>query len=56
MANTRPVNLRETTEGVFRVIGHHVTAGQTGKVREALPEPVRALWPEAATAERQARP
>jgi uncharacterized protein (DUF2267 family) len=56
MANTRPVNLRDTTEGVFGVIGRHVTAGQAGKVREALPEPVRALWPQPDMAAHQPRP
>ncbi len=29
---------------VFNVLSRHLTAGQIGKVREALPEEVRAIW------------
>ncbi|MDP1731006.1 MAG: DUF2267 domain-containing protein [Devosia sp.] len=31
---------------VFQVLNHHVDPGQVGNVRAAMPEEVRALWPE----------
>jgi uncharacterized protein (DUF2267 family) len=46
LANTRPVNVRTATRAVFHVLARHVNAGQIEKVRDALPEDVRALWQE----------
>jgi uncharacterized protein (DUF2267 family) len=40
----RPVNPRDAAQAVFSVLSHHVPEGQLGKVRDALPEDVRALW------------
>lgn len=45
LANTRPVNVRDATQAVFAVLSRHVNRGQIDKVRDALPEQVRNLWP-----------
>jgi uncharacterized protein (DUF2267 family) len=41
----RPVNVQDAVKVVFQVLNHHVEPGQVQKVREALPEAVRELWP-----------
>ena len=41
---TRPVNPADATRAVFGVLNRHVPEGQLRKVREALPEDMRALW------------
>lgn len=46
LQNIRPVNVNDATRAVFRVLSHHIDRGQTAKVREALPEDIRRLWPE----------
>lgn len=46
LANTRPVDSRDATRTVFRVITRHVDLGQSAKVREALPKEIQALWPD----------
>jgi uncharacterized protein (DUF2267 family) len=45
LAKTRPVNVRDATQAVFAVLSRHVNRGQIDKVRDALPEQVRNLWP-----------
>jgi uncharacterized protein (DUF2267 family) len=40
----RPVNPAEATRVVFGVLRRYIPEGQIRKVREALPEGVRALW------------
>jgi uncharacterized protein (DUF2267 family) len=50
LAMTRPVNVRDATQAVFRILSRHVNQGQVGKVRNSLPEEVRALWPDSAEA------
>ncbi len=45
MQGQRPVNARDVTCAVFGVLSRHVDAGQARKVADALPEPLRALWP-----------
>ena len=42
----RPVDVKEATRVVLGVITRHVTGGQVEKVRQALPQDIRALWPE----------
>ncbi len=42
----RPVNVRLATRTALAVLGRHVTAGLTDKVRHALPHHIRALWPQ----------
>ena len=46
LASTRPVNVRDATRAVFQIISRHVNRGQIEKVRNSLPEEVRALWPD----------
>jgi uncharacterized protein (DUF2267 family) len=45
LANIRPVNVRDATRAVFRVLPRHVDRGQVAKVVQALPEPIREFWP-----------
>ena len=44
--NTRPVNVQEAVQVVFRTISNHVTEGQVRKVRESLPRDLATLWPQ----------
>jgi uncharacterized protein (DUF2267 family) len=41
----RPVNVQDATHAVFRVLNHHVDPHQIQKVRQALPENIRVMWP-----------
>jgi uncharacterized protein (DUF2267 family) len=43
--NIRPVDAKKAVQAVFQVLNHYVDPGQVGKVRDALPEPIRVLWP-----------
>jgi uncharacterized protein (DUF2267 family) len=45
LKGTRPINVVDGVRAVFQVLNHHVEPGQVQKVRDALPEPVRELWP-----------
>ncbi|NIX75036.1 DUF2267 domain-containing protein [Microvirga terricola] len=45
LTNQRSVNRVKAIQAVFNVLSRHVSAGQLDKVRQALPEDVRALWP-----------
>ena len=57
LQNIRPVNPDQAATCVFSVLNRHIPKGQIDKVRQALPESVRQLWPEgdgqAGTAQRQ---
>lgn len=44
--NTRPVNVANAVQVVFRTITNHVTEGQVRKVRDSLPKDLQSLWPE----------
>jgi uncharacterized protein (DUF2267 family) len=44
LANIRPVNVRDATRAVCRILSRHVDRGQIQKVRHSLPEEVRAIW------------
>jgi uncharacterized protein (DUF2267 family) len=46
LAMNRPVNVRDGARAVFAVLSRHADRGQIAKVRDALPEPVRAIWHE----------
>lgn len=50
MRGVRPVNVQSAAQAVFRVLSHHVDPYQVDKVRQALPESIRALWPAGGTA------
>lgn len=44
-----PLSTEQATRAVFGVIGRHVTEGECRKVRSALPEDIRRLWPDTPT-------
>jgi uncharacterized protein (DUF2267 family) len=44
LAHIRPVNVRQATHAVFRVLDHYIDPNQIEKVRQALPENVRRIW------------
>lgn len=46
MTGVRPVNPEEAVHSVFHVLSHHLDPGQIAKVRQALPEDIRRLWPD----------
>ena len=48
LTGIRPVNVEDATRAVFATINKHLDPGECAKVVEALPEPVRNLWPETA--------
>jgi uncharacterized protein (DUF2267 family) len=45
LRHVRPVNARDAACAVFQVLNHYVEPNQVAKVREALPDEVRRLWP-----------
>jgi uncharacterized protein (DUF2267 family) len=44
LSGIRPVNVQDATRSVFRVLGQYLDPNQVEKVRQALPENVRAMW------------
>lgn len=44
LAQTRPVDVRDATQAVFRLLSRHVNPGQIDKVRQSLPSEVQAIW------------
>lgn len=46
LADIRPVNPETAARVVLRTLSRHVTGGQAAKVRDAVPEDIRRLWPE----------
>jgi uncharacterized protein (DUF2267 family) len=46
LVGVRPIGSLDATQAVFSVLGRHLDNGQAAKVRNALPEDVRAIWPE----------
>lgn len=46
MHGTRPVNVRDGARIVMQTLSRHVDAGQIAKVRQALPQPIRDVWPD----------
>ncbi len=45
LANIRPVNVKDAARAVFRVLNHYVDPHQIEKVKQALPEDIRTMWP-----------
>lgn len=45
-AFSRPVDAEEATRTVFKVLSHYLDPNQIRKVRDALPEEVRRIWPD----------
>ncbi|RZN32518.1 DUF2267 domain-containing protein [Bradyrhizobium sp. Leo121] len=65
LSSTRPVSAPDAAHAVFQVLNHHavfqvlnhyVDPGQVEKIRHALPEEVRAMWPESKRTPRRAEP
>jgi uncharacterized protein (DUF2267 family) len=46
LRGTKPIGSIDAVSAVFAVLERHVERGQIAKVQQALPEEVRALWPE----------
>ena len=46
LSDLRPINTQNAVRAVFSVLSRHIDAGQTAKVRDALPEAIRKLWPD----------
>ena len=46
LSSAGPVGACDAADAVFRVLNHHVDPGQIEKIRHALPEEIRMLWPE----------
>jgi uncharacterized protein (DUF2267 family) len=46
LSMSRPVDVGAATRAVFDVLSHYVNPDQIGKVREAMPKEVRAVWPD----------
>jgi uncharacterized protein (DUF2267 family) len=44
LSDTRPVDPQEAIRSVFRVLSRHISEGQIGKVRDALPKSLRHMW------------
>jgi uncharacterized protein (DUF2267 family) len=44
LEGTRPVNVRDAIVSVFGVLSAHLTRGECQKVRDALPDELKALW------------
>ena len=45
LEGTKPIGSVDATRAVFAVLERHVDKGQIDKVRQALPEEIRILWP-----------
>jgi uncharacterized protein (DUF2267 family) len=43
----RPINPEAATKAVLGTVSRHLPKGQIGKLREALPDTIRPLWPTA---------
>ncbi len=46
LADTRPIGSVDAVRSVFAVLSRHLDRGQVQKLRHALPEDIRALWPD----------
>jgi len=46
LAGTKPISSIDAARSVLAVLSRHIAKGQAVKVRNALPEEVRALWPD----------
>jgi len=48
LRDTKPIGSVDAVRTVFSVLERHLDRGQAEKVRQALPEEIRALWPDGA--------
>jgi len=44
LTNIRPVNAKAAVQATFATISRHVDPGQVRKIRDALPNDVKAMW------------
>ena len=44
LSDARPVDPEDAIRSVFKVLSRHVSQGQIGHVKQALPKPVRLMW------------
>lgn len=51
LGDVRPIDSEAAARAVFAVLQHHIDPGEIAKVRHALPEEIRALWPAQKTAD-----
>ncbi len=49
MSGTKPIGSVDAARSVFAVLNRHLAHGQADKIRHALPEDIRGLWPDDAT-------
>ncbi|HVV27344.1 MAG TPA: DUF2267 domain-containing protein [Rhizomicrobium sp.] len=47
LADTRPIDAEDAVAAVFALLSRHIPAGQISKVKDALPEELRAFWRQA---------
>jgi uncharacterized protein (DUF2267 family) len=45
LQNLRPIDAKDVTRAVFKVINHHIDPGEAADVAQALPKDVRSMWP-----------
>ncbi|MXQ12552.1 DUF2267 domain-containing protein [Microvirga makkahensis] len=55
LRSTRPTAPQDAARIVFTVLSRHLPEGQVEKVRHALPEDIRALWPVRASRQERTR-
>jgi len=48
LRDTKPIGSLDAVRTVFAVLERHLDHGQTEKIRQALPDEIRALWPDGA--------
>jgi uncharacterized protein (DUF2267 family) len=48
LRDTKPIGSLDAVRAVFAVLERHLDHGQAEKVRQALPEEIRVLWPDGA--------
>ena len=52
LPTAQPVNVKDATHVTLQVLNNHLDPHQVEKVRQALPESARALWPTGAEGKR----
>jgi uncharacterized protein (DUF2267 family) len=48
LRDTKPIGSLDAVRTVFAVLERHLDHGQSEKIRQALPDEIRALWPDGA--------
>jgi uncharacterized protein (DUF2267 family) len=50
LQNIRPIDPRDAAQAVFAAVGAFIDPAEAEQVRQALPDKIRAIWPEARAA------